>query len=268
MYKYKSIFVNGLQVLGDNCPYYANLYNFLLDSSNTNNDSELYTDGDYSGTSKINSKTFNLVVWTKKQSDIKAAMQFSYVISKGDFTLTAYVEGLGEVECTVKKESITTNEFGVMTVQLKANVPYIYSKDYKELVLEKQIEGGWKYPTQSFTVPNSWTFTETVIGNVGECINEGYATVYPEITIEGEGKDFRVMNLTTNEQLNLNLEIQTGDSIYIDCRPSTRTIKVNEEPKIKYKSGEYLSLINGSNQLKVDYTGSCVVYVRWKEAWI
>ena len=268
MYTYKTIFVNGLQVLGDNCPYYANLYNFLLDSSNTNNDSELYTDGDYSGTSKINSKTFNLVVWTKKQSDIKAAMQFSYVISKGDFTLTADVEGLGEVECAVKKESITTDEFGVMTVQLKANVPYIYSKDYKELILEKQIEGGWKYPTQPFTIRESWTYTETVIGNIGECINEGFATVYPEITIEGEGKDFRVMNLTTNEQLNLNLEIQTGDSIYIDCRPSTRTIKVNGELKVKYKSGEYLSLINGSNQIKVDYTGSCVVYVRWKEAWI
>ena len=268
MYRYKTIFVNGLQVLGDNCPYYANLYNFLLDSSNTNNDSELYTDGDYSGTSKINSKTFNLVVWTKKQSDIKAAMQFSYVISKGDFTLTADVEGLGEVECAVKKESITTDEFGVMTVQLKANVPYIYSKDYKELILEKQIEGGWKYPTQPFTIPESWTYTETVIGNIGECINEGYATVYPEIIIEGEGSDFKILNQTTGEQLNLNLEIQTGDILYIDCRPSTRTIKVNEEPKIKYKSGEYLSLINGSNQLKVDYIGSCVVYVRWKEAWI
>ena len=268
MYTYKTIFVNGLQVLGDNCPYYANLTNFLIDSTNSNNDSELYTDGSYSGTSKIESKTFNLIVWTKKDDDIKAAMQLSYVIRKGDFPLIAEVEGLGKIECVVKKESITTDEFGVMTIQLKANDPCIYSKDYKELVLEKQIEGGWKYPTQSFTIPNSWTFTENIIGNVGECINEGYATVYPEITIEGEGSDFKILNQTTGEQLNLNLEIQTGDSIYIDCRPNTRTIKVNGELKVKYKSGEYLSLINGSNQLKVDYTGSCVVYVRWKEAWI
>ena len=45
MYRYKTIFVNGLQVLGNNCPYYANLSNFLIDSTNSNNDSELYTDG-------------------------------------------------------------------------------------------------------------------------------------------------------------------------------------------------------------------------------
>ena len=45
MYIYKTIFVNGLQVLGNNCPYYANLSNFLIDSTNSNNDSELYTDG-------------------------------------------------------------------------------------------------------------------------------------------------------------------------------------------------------------------------------
>ena len=106
MYRYKTIFVNGLQVLGNNCPYYANLSNFLIDSTNSNNDSELYTDGSYSGTSKIESKTFNLIVWTKKDNDIKSAMQLSYVIRKGDFPLIAEVEGLGTVECIVKKESM------------------------------------------------------------------------------------------------------------------------------------------------------------------
>ena len=35
MYRYKTIFVNGLQVLGNNCPYYANLTNFLIDSTAT-----------------------------------------------------------------------------------------------------------------------------------------------------------------------------------------------------------------------------------------
>ena len=268
MYRYKTIFVNGLQVLGNNCPYCANLTNFLIDSTNNNNDSELYVDGSYSGTSKIESKTFNLIVWTKKDDDIKAAMQLSYVIRKGDFPLIAEVEGLGTVECIVKKESITTDEFGVMTIQLKANDPCIYSKDYKELVLEKQIEGGWKYPTQSFTVPNSWTFTETVIGNVGECINEGYATVYPEIIIEGEGSDFRVINNTSKEQLNIDVSIQTGDILYIDCKPETRKITLNNSSIMKHKSGEYISLLNGSNELKVDYTGNCTVYIRWREAWI
>ena len=85
MYRYKTIFVNGLQVLGNNCPYYANLSNFLIDSTNNNNDSERDTDGSYSGTSKIGSMTFNLIVWAKNDNDIKAAIQVTCVISKGDY---------------------------------------------------------------------------------------------------------------------------------------------------------------------------------------
>ena len=58
MYKYKSIFVNGLQVLGDNCPYYANLYNFLLDSSNTNNDNNTNDNNSNDDNKSVNSFSF------------------------------------------------------------------------------------------------------------------------------------------------------------------------------------------------------------------
>lgn len=265
---YNKIFINGLQVLGDRCPYYANLYNFLLDSSNTNNDSELYYHGSYSGSSKINSKTFTLVVSTKLDNDIKSALQLSYLVRVGDVSIVADVEGIGEIECKAKKETIVTDDFGTMTITFKMCDPCLYKKEFKELTLEKVIEGGWKIPTSAFTVPENWTYPEKVLGNIGEAVNEGYATVYPVIQIEGQGRNFNVINETTGENLNLDIFIESGDMLYIDCNPKSRSVKVNEISKIQYKSGNYISLVNGSNQIKVDYDGECVVHIRWKEAWI
>ena len=133
MIYYNKIFIGGLQVLGDNCPFHANLYNFLLDSNNTNTDSELYSDGSYSGSSKINSKTFTLVVDTKN-NNLKDKLQLTHIISKGEVELIADIEEIGEVSCNVKKESIITDDFGVMTITLKMCNPYIYSKNYKKII--------------------------------------------------------------------------------------------------------------------------------------
>lgn len=267
MLYYNSIFINGLQVLGDNCPYYTNLYNFLYDSSNTNNDSELYTDGEYSGSYKRNSKTFTAIISTKNDNDIKSELQLMHVINKGDIPIIVDIEGLGKVECTAKKESVTTDDFGTMTITFKMCDSNIYANEYKELILEKEIEGGWKFSTNAFTIPKSWTYTENVIGNIGECINEGYSTVYPILEIEGEGSDFKIYNDTTGEKLNLNINIENGDILYINCNPAKRCVKKNGTSVIKYKSGNYISLVNGSNQLGVDYNGECSVKVRWREIW-
>lgn len=265
---YNKMIINGLEILGSNSNYYSNLYNFLLDSSNTNNDSELYSNGSYNGSSKINPKTFTLVVNTKKYRDIKSAMHLTYVVSEGEVSFIVDVEEFGEVECLVKKESITTDDTGEMTITLKMCNPYIFSKNYKEIILEKQIEGGWKFPTSAFIIPESWSYTENVKGNEGECINEGFATVYPEILIEGEARKFNILNKTTGEQLNIDASIQTGELLYVDCRPDTRVIKINDVSAIKYKTGQYISLVTGSNELEIDYEGECTVKIRWREAWI
>ncbi|MDU4326683.1 MAG: phage tail family protein [Clostridium celatum] len=267
---FNKIYLNGLEILGDEtCPYYSNLFNFLFDSVNTNNDSELYMDGSYPGTTKTESKSFTLVTTIKDDSNIKGALQFTHILNqKNLINLVVDIENLGEVECKVKKESITTDDFGIMTVTLKMCDPYIYNKNYKELNLEKEIEGGWKFPTSAFTVPSSWMYTEKIIGNIGEAINEGYVTVFPTFEIQGEGKSFKILNETTGEQLNLNFNLESGQTLFIDCNPNTRCVKVNGVSVISCKSGNYISLISGSNQLKVDYEGECSVNVRWREVWI
>ena len=118
---YNKITIGGLEVLGnESCPYYSNLYNFLFDGTNTNNDSSLYSDGDYAGTSKRNAKSFTLVTMVKKESNVKAALQLSYILNKKEeIELIADIENLGEVSCKVKTESITTDDFDTITATLK-----------------------------------------------------------------------------------------------------------------------------------------------------
>lgn len=267
---YNRINIGGLEVLGnESCPYYSNLSNFLIDGTIENNDSTLYFDGDYPGNSRRTSKTFTLTTVVKKQTNIKAALQLSYILNKKEeLDFTVDVEDLGEVSCKVKPESITTDEYDVMTIVLKMCDPNVYTKNYKELELKRIVEGGWLYPTSSFSLPNEWTFTETVLGNSGECVNDGFATIYPELTIIGDAEDIKIKNETTGEQLNLNIEITSDNELYVDCRPTSRCVKYNNINMISCKSGDYISLISGSNVISVEYDGTCSVLLRWKESWV
>lgn len=270
---YKRIWLNGLQVLGDNCPYTSNLYNFLYDSSNTNNDSELMIDGNHSGTSKINAKTFTMILDTitangiKAKDDIKKKLQVTYIISKGLIPIIVEIDGLGKVIVNAKKESIVTDDNGIMTITFSQPDPYVYCYEYKEIVLEKKIEGGFTLPP-TFTLPSSWTLNAKEVGNIGEIINEGYVTTYPEITIEGEGFDFKVFNLTTGEQLNINTSLEYGQKMFINCHPKHIKVYKDDESIINYKTGNYISLVHGSNEIKVEYEGTATVSIRFREAYI
>ena len=130
---YNKITIGGLEVLGnESCPYYSNLYNFLFDGTNTNNDSSLYSDGDYAGTSKRNAKSFTLVTMVKKENNVKAALQLSYILNKKEeIELIADIENLGEVSCKVKTESITTDDFDTITATLKCVILIFILKTIK-----------------------------------------------------------------------------------------------------------------------------------------
>lgn len=266
MFNFEKIILNGLNLIPSN-EYTAHIEG-LFDSSNNNSTSNLFTNGEYLGGFKTSSKKITLTL-IRKRDTFNSFSQINYLINQGEVDLdfqTSIDERI--FTCKVLKESIVYNEYGNAVITFKLCDPNIYLKDYKELILEKRVEGGWKFPTSSFTIPSSWVYTENVIGNIGECINEGYSTVYPFIEIIGEGSDFKIINETTKEQLNLNINIEAGQVLYVDCNPASRCVKRNEESVIKHKTGTYISLVTGSNSLKVDYVGECTVSVKWRESWL
>ena len=266
MFNFKMINLNGLSLIPSE-DYTAHIEG-LFDSNNENTTSKLFTDGEYLGTYRTSSKKISIIV-IREKDNFKSFMQLNYLLNQGEINLDFQTTIDDRVlTCKILKESIIYNEFGNCVINCRLCDPNIYLKDYKELILEKQVEGGWKFPTSSFTIPSSWVYTENVIGNIGECINEGYSTVYPVIEIIGEGSDFKIINETTKEQLNLNINIEAGQVLYVDCNPASRCVKRNEESVIKHKTGAYISLVTGSNSLKVDYFGECTVNVKWRESWI
>lgn len=274
---YTGIWINGLQVLGGNdCPYTSNIYNLLYDITLENNDSENFYDGQFSGTSRYTSKTFTIVVTTKTPNgirsklDTKHKMQIKHACSKGEIPIIVEEEQLGKLYCKAKLESITTDDNSIMTLTFKQLDPYIYSYETKSIELEKVMEGGFYFDdVNGFSIDDTkgFYFNETLVGNTSEVINEGFATIYPVIEIEGEASNIVITNETTKEKLTLNLTMTSEDKLYIDCSPFTRCIKLNGTNAVKYKSGNYISLIEGSNVITIDYQGDCSVTINWREAW-
>lgn len=271
MVEYNSILINGLQVLGSGCPYVSNLYNFLFDSENNNNNSELFSNGEYVGNYKTNARTFTLVSNTRKENDIAAKLQLTHILNQGIILLEADIVGFGKVEANVIKESVVTDDYDTMTITFKIPEACIY-KGYKSLILEKKIDGGFTLPVAGFTIPVAgFTVSEALIGNLGECLNDGYTVIYPEINIEGNGKDFVIKNNTTGEVLKINYTIETGEIIEIDCRKASRRVSIIKDKTalsiLKHKYGSYISLIPGSNALEIEYEGEVTVTVKYRECY-
>ena len=265
MFNYEKIILNGLNLMPSED--FSTDIQGLFDSNNNNTTSDLYTDGRKVGNTKLDSKTITITVY-KKRDNFKAMLQLNHIINQGEIDLEFKIDEDDNIYyCKVLKESIMYDDIGNAAITFIVCDPNIYLRDYKELSLEKRVEGGFLLPA-SFTIPDGFNFIETELGNVGEIINEGFQTIYPEIIIEGDGSNFEIMNKTTGETLYLDYSISTDDRIYIDCNPKSRKVRNNNASILKYKHGVYLSLIAGTNNIEVNYDGEVIVTVRWREAYV
>lgn len=262
------IILNGLQIQPSNT-YAAKLEN-VFNFNKTTNESDTFYDGTFFGNSKVNAKDLTLEIITKEMNDIEAIKHLNYLLQQSQFNLL--FSFLDEnimyeciAECIAKAESDEK-----ITCTLHLCDPNIYKHEESSLVLEKQITGGYYFDTNGYSFNDEgYSFTEKMTGNCGEVINSGYSTIYPRISIAGDGSDFKITNKTTGETLNINYTIHSGDSIEIICNPKKRKIKLNNSISLmKYKSGQFISLPNGTNEINVDYQGDCTVTINWRECYI
>lgn len=260
------ISLGGLQLLPSES-FCAGL-NGIFDFDKELTESELYYDGSFFGSSRISSKDLTLYVIVKHQfnsKEIQAERQLNYILKQENIKLQFKLEednNLYEciVNCTARANSVDE-----ITATLHLSDPNIYKQETtKELT--KAMSGGFYFTSSGFTVSsNGFEFNETVIGNKAEIINNG-DTIYPFITIKGDATDIKIKNETTKETLHINYPLSNNDILIIDCNPSTRKVRLNDRiPLMKYKAGSYITLVNGSNILTVDYTGDCTVSVKYKE---
>lgn len=266
------IYLGGLQLYPSE--NYSATLSGIMDFTKTISSSDLYYDGEHYGHSKINSKDLTLTVMVKNQYSYlekELEQHLNYILQQENIKLQFRFDDMFNkdelfeclVNCTSRANDMDGH--GRIVANLHLSSPYIYGET-KVVTLEKQMTGGFYFnDSTGFEISSEgFHFEETVIGNTAEIYINGN-TVYPLITIEGQANNFRIINRTTGEVLKINYQTNSYDKMVINCRPESRSVKLDKVSLIKYKSGQFLSLVNGSNDIIVEYDGDCAVKFEYKE---
>ena len=153
------------------------------------------------------------------------------------------IDYLGEVYCYAEIENVVKpKESRKMSIKLIMVEPYLYSINPIELSLGTVSNNGIVFPLTFPVTFGTTTGAEAIINNIGN------TTAYPVITVVGACSNISVTNQTTNESMNLNVNLGANDVLVIDNRPSTRSIWLNGTKRMDLKSsGGWISCISGDN---------------------
>lgn len=274
-----NLILNGIQLIPSSI-FIANIEG-LFNSTNSNNLNDLISDGSTVGTTKINSKSINMKIAVQDSiglmEQIKHYKHLNFLLNQKKIQIEFKYEGEEDyfyIECI--KESISYQEFNIIQAVLISPNPYVLKRDFKELSLGKRKDGGFIFYSSGFNFSSKgFSFNEREIGNNGIALNSCYYTVFPLIELKGdEVTSVTIKNKTSAETLKVNIDLSVNEKLIVDCRLSSRGVyKVDEtgvqKSVIKNKTGTWISLLPGENNLEIVYTGSkAVATVKWREVWI
>lgn len=271
----EKIWLNDIQVFPSSI-YVAGLHE-IKSFSKQNTTSDLLGDGEYLGNSKLEPRTFTLNITTKKKYDVINDFRLNQVLSQRNILLAFKLTGYNKVlEVYANTESVAEDNFGQLAVTLKAYDPYLYLKEEKQVTLKTvRYNSDFNFKSgKTFNLKQGFNFKNEVIeGNKSEILLDSFVTCYPTVEIEGLCSNFSITNNTTGETLRINTSIKEDEILEIDCNPLTRSVYLynslgKKTNLISVKSGNYLSLINGSNIISAAYDGTANIVVKWKERFI
>jgi len=236
--------LNGLNLISSD--YYFSVSG-LFDFDKNIFANDLFIDGQSFNRSKINPKVLVLNGQIKTWDPQKIAALNQVLYSGGQKVLVANIVGLGVLTAYVEVRSKASGDnTRKVSVQLFMADPYLYAQNTVTINLNPVSGSGLTYP---YTYPIVYG---VVSGGAGSISNAGNAVAYPVITITGACTNPTITNSTTGESLTLNITLAQSDTLVIDCRPATRSIKLNgttNKINAKTVSSKWLSCQPGINSL-------------------
>lgn len=152
-------------------------------------------------------------------------------------------DGLGESQF---------NSYVKTVLVFKASDPYYYD----HLPTQIQVDGDFSpkdfFPVFPLQFSSDTTFVTTNLNNSGDL--ESWAI----FRITGAGTRFVITNLATGKYIDVDTEIESGETITIDCRPRTRSVKDGSGNNVFHymtPTSKIFSIIPGTNQLKFEIYG-------------
>lgn len=134
----------------------------------------------------------------------------------------------------------------------KASDPYYY--DFTPTLI--QVDGDFSpsnfFPILPVQFSSDTTFVTSNINNSGDL--DSWAI----FTITGSGTRFVITNLTTGKYIDINTTLAGGETITIDCRPRTRSVKDGSGNNVFHymtPTSKIFPIVPGTNLLKFEIYG-------------
>jgi phage-related protein len=233
---------NGLDLISDD--YFFNILGlFDIEKDITTND--MYTDGDNFGGSKIKSKKLVLNGIINAWSSTVVLALNRAIAAKGLKELRVTIPQIGVLTGNVEVASRLMGDTSVkVSMQLIMTDPYLYAETAEVITLGPVQSSGL---SESFTEPIVFG---PVTGGSGIIINRGIVESYPIISVIGECSAVELRNITTGENMTLNISLADGDTLVIDNNPVTRSIKVNgiNRMDLKVAADDWFTCVPGDNE--------------------
>lgn len=173
--------------------------------------------------------------------------ELATILSHKELTLSFVTEAGNKYSCEVRVTGFTTSIQSPLCaaywkINLRADDPLIYDNAEGDLIatLEAQRSvGGFEI---NFNLPVLISGGSSFVA----VDNNGTSDVSPLIVLHGPLHSPSIINQSTNQQLDLSVDIGAGDEVLIDTKFMTATL--NGENIFDSVSGDYITLMPGSNR--------------------
>lgn len=170
----------------------------------------------------------------------KRKLRLSFVTESG----SSYAVDVRVVSVTMSLGTLLNAQ--TFSINFRADDPLIYDNtsggDLIATLLVQRLLGGFEI---NFNIP----FEITGGGTVSNVVNTGNSDVLPTIILTGPLHSPTIVNYTTNQQMQISVDMSANDEIVIDSRFETITMNGMDIFDLKTESSQFITLSSGNNSM-------------------
>ena len=160
-----------------------------------------------------------------------------------------------QLQCEVAIDKMTfpyTNSVHTFLIEAIASDWRFYSQTLTEKIFGiTDLLGGTSIPTSiPIDLNNDGIADDNIVVNAGD------EDTFPIITIKGAGSTFVVGNSANNQSFTLNVALEAGEEVVIDCK--NRTVMFGSTNLFDAFDGDFIMLESGDNTIAFSCTGDGV----------
>lgn len=186
---------------------------------------------------KVGAREVDLPIYVEGDNEIELKNKLRYLMKimnplKGDgkFKVISADKSQRELSCRYsggleisEKKSDKIGNIQAVILVFRSFDPYWYDSNTIVQTFEKDESPGLFFPILPLRVASSTVFADIQVDNTGDVES------WPEWIINGPGENIVLKNMSTGESMQLDVSLESGESLIIDTKPFVKTVKKGTE---------------------------------------